>query len=93
MPEVLVLSRIGAVHAWLAERVNSSGPLCFDLQAVTECDCLGLQLLIALQRTCELEGRLLTLQNPSSAVLAACRETGLEPADLLNPPPGAAQLL
>lgn len=82
LPQELTIYTAADSHALLrqwadaAAREDSDAPLRVDAAAVGEADAAGVQLLVALERTLQAQGRGLLLHAPSAALTAACGTLG-----------------
>ena len=61
--------------------------LMLDGAAVSKVGALGLQVLVAAVRQWREDGKELTLENPSDALLEGCKWLGISPADIGCPDP------
>lgn len=82
----LTIAQAAETHAlWAAALADVVGPVRVPLQAVSEFDSAGVQLLLALKRSQAERGQPLELLQPSEVVLAALRCYALEDSLLGSP--------
>lgn len=77
-----------ALVGWLSGRDGNAPHLHVAADQVLDIDGAGLQLLLALQKTCVARGQALHLIEPSGTLEKACRALGLD--DLLATPSNGA---
>lgn len=79
LPSSLRIADVGEFRALCDPLVASDGPLAVDGAEVEYIDAAGLQMLVALSRTCAMQDRAFTLASPSSALRGAAQVAGVAP--------------
>ncbi len=81
LPSELTIYTVGELRegwaAWLAALDPGQAQAPADAAAVSEVDGAGLQMLLALSRSCAARAQPLVLQQPSATLQAACAALGL----------------
>ena len=73
-----------ALHAGLLKEFEGVTSVNLDLEAVSEIDCAGLQLLLAAHKTAQTTGKSLTITGVSPRLAVIFEQAGLDPRKIFN---------